>query len=562
MPEFQVLSRTTQMAAPPQKMHRRFRPEWFAVLRFVLAISGAAGLFVLLLTIFKGSSNEVLFILLPVLIYLAAVQFQSFNFKVPLFVFNLVFHNTPLYLLLTACFAFAYYGGITGIELLLHQTVNSHIILISTALTWTIMLDPLRVYGQRYIERRFNLRNREGARAIEEFTSTLRQEIDLDLLCERFLSVIQQTLKPYSVSLWLRLFREQQEKSGAPDGVTVADDDPLMAYVLNHSGPLEIDRLAQESPALRELRQSTAELLLPLASQGELVGILILGPHLNGEAYTGEERAMLATLAPQVAPALRVAQMVQEQQAEVRERERIEQELRTAQTIQRTFLPKEVPALPGWRLVPYYQPAREVGGDFYDFLVFDDHRLGIVIGDVTDKGIPAALVMTATRTMLRTAAQELTSPGAVLARVNDLLYEEIPPAMFVTCFYAMLDLKSGRLRFANAGHEPPYRRCDGSASELWATGMPLGMMPDSRYEEQEVIVATGESLLFFSDGLVEAHNPAKEMFSFPRLKDVLEARAGEVSLINHVLSELKRFTGEGWEQEDDVTLVELSRVPG
>jgi serine phosphatase RsbU (regulator of sigma subunit) len=559
MPAFQVLSRTTQMAAPPQKKHRRFRPEWFAVIRFVLATSGAAGLFVLL-TFFKGSNNAI-FILLPVLIYLAVIQFQSFNLKVPVFVFNLFFNNTPLYLLVTTCFAFAYYGGIIGIELLLHQTINSHIILISTALTWAIMLDPLRVYCQRYIERRFNLRDREGARAIETFTSTLRQEIDLDQLCERFLAVIQQALKPYSVSLWLRIFREQREKSGATEEVVVAGDDPLMTYVLNHSGPLEIDRLMLDSPALQELKQSMAELLLPLACQGELIGLLILGPHLKGEAYTGEERATLAALAPQVAPALRVAQMVQEQQVEVRERERIEQELRTAQMIQRTFLPKEVPSLPGWRLVPYYQPAREVGGDFYDFLVFDDHRLGIVIGDVTDKGIPAALVMTATRTMLRTAAQELASPGEVLARVNDLLYEEIPPAMFVTCFYAILDSRSGQLLFANAGHEPPYRRCDGSASELWATGMPLGMMPGSRYEEQEATLAPGESLLFFSDGLVEAHNPANEMFSFPRLKAVLEVSTGGVSLINYVLSELKRFTGDGWEQEDDVTLVELQRTP-
>src|SRR5207244_13409835 len=116
-----------------------------------------------------------------------------------------------------------------------------------------------------------------------------------------------------------------------------------------------------------------------------------------------------------VAPALRVAHMVQEQQIQVRERERIEQELRTAQAIQHAFLPKDVPDLPGWQLIPYYQPAREVGGDFYDFLPFEDGQLGLVIGDVTGKGIPAALVMTATRTMIRTAAQGTLSPSEVFA---------------------------------------------------------------------------------------------------------------------------------------------------
>ncbi len=269
---------------------------------------------------------------------------------------------------------------------------------------------------------------------------------------------------------------------------------------------------------------------------------------------------MLATLAPQVAPALRVAQMVQERQVQVRERERIEQELRTAQAIQRAFLPKDVPALPGWQLVPYYQPAREVGGDFYDFLPFEDGRLGIVIGDVAGKGVPAALVMATTHTMLRSAVQGTASPGEVLAQVNELLAAEIPAGMFVTCLFALLDPQSGRLRYANAGHEPPYRQRDESATELWATGMPLGMLPGTRYEEHEVALSPGENLLFYSDGLVEAHNPSREMFGVPRLQTLLEAHADGASLIDVLLGELKRFTGEGWEQEDDVTLVTLQRM--
>ena len=269
---------------------------------------------------------------------------------------------------------------------------------------------------------------------------------------------------------------------------------------------------------------------------------------------------MLDSLAPQVAPALRVAQMVQEQQVQVRERERIEQELRTAQAIQHAFLPKDVPALPGWQLVRYYQPAREVGGDFYDFLPFGDGRFGLVIGDVTDKGIPAALVMTATRTMLRTAAQGLFSPSEVFARVNDLLYAETPPGMFVTCFYAVLDPRSGWLHYANAGHDLPYRRHNGGISELRATGMPLGMMPGTRYDDHEVTLAPGDSVLFYSDGLVEAHNGRREMFGLPRLKTLLEQHADGASFIDSLLSELKGFTGEGWEQEDDVTLVGLHRA--
>ena len=254
----------------------------------------------------------------------------------------------------------------------------------------------------------------------------------------------------------------------------------------------------------------------------------------------------------------REIEMVQAQQAQVRER--MEQELRKAQLIQRSLLPEALPRLSGWRLATYYQPARVVGGDFYDFIPFEDGRLGLLIGDATGKGIPAALVMTTTCTMLRAAAQATASPSEVLARVNDLLYARIPPGMFVTCFYAILDPRSGRLRYTTAGQDLPYRCHSNGVSELQAAGMPLGLMPDSSYEEHEVTLSPGESLLFYSDGLVEAHSPSREMFGYPRLQSLLCEQADGASLIDFLLGELKRFTSDGWEQEDDVTLLLLQRM--
>jgi tetratricopeptide (TPR) repeat protein len=242
------------------------------------------------------------------------------------------------------------------------------------------------------------------------------------------------------------------------------------------------------------------------------------------------------------------------------ERERIEQELHTAQLIQRCMLPEVLPRLSGWRLARYYQPAREVGGDFYDFIPFEDGRLGLLIGDATGKGIPAALVMSTTCTMLRTTVQATTSPGEVLARVNAQLYARIPSGMFVTCFYAILDPRNEMLRFANAGQDLPYLCHSYGVSELQATGMPLGLMPGSSYEEQEVTIAPGENILFYSDGIVEAHNPSREMFGFPRLQKLLAVHTDGASLIDFLLGELKRFTGDGWEQEDDVTLLLLQRM--
>jgi serine phosphatase RsbU (regulator of sigma subunit) len=555
MPTFQVISRTAPVSAPPKKKPNQISREWSAVIRVVRSMGISAFLFVVILDI---SRSDYTFILLPAFLSLFIAGSWRYNWRNS---FNILINGTPLYLLLTFCFALIYYSVITAFILLTHFATNTaHIILVTTTLAWAIILEPVHIYIQLRIERRFNVRDREMRKAIEEFTASLREEIDLNRLSDRFLAVIQQTMQPYTVSLWTRNTDEQQMQSGSMELSNVADDDPLMAYVLNHSGTLEIDRLQLDSLLLQELKLHGAEIILPLASQGELLGLLILGLHLKGEAYTREEFIILDTLAPQVAPALRVAQMVLLQQAQVSERERIEQELRTAQEIQHTFLPKEVPAVCGWQIVPYYQSAREVGGDFYDFLPFEDGRLGLVIGDVAGKGIPAALVMTATRTMLRTAAQERTSPGEVFARANELLCAEIPSKMFVTCFYAVLDPTNGLMRYSNAGHDLPYRRCKEGISELWATGMPLGLMPDSQYEEHEVTIASGESLLFYTDGLVESHNPNREMFGFPRLKTLLERPSDGTSLFNFLLGELKSFTGEAWEQEDDITMVTLERT--
>ncbi|HMQ32869.1 MAG TPA: SpoIIE family protein phosphatase [Chloroflexaceae bacterium] len=340
----------------------------------------------------------------------------------------------------------------------------------------------------------------------------------------------------------------------------LAANDPLLALLQSSSGVLDLATLRLESPMVTRLRAEGVRLLVPLLSQGELVGMLSLGPRRSEQDYASDDKALLVSLATQAAPALRVAQLVRQQRAEARERERIAQELRVARLIQQTLLPREVPAVPGWGITPYYEPAREVGGDFYDFIPLADGRLGLVIADVTDKGVPAALVMATTRSVLRAAATRLEAPGSVLARVNDMLVPDIPPNMFVTCFYAILDPESGRLRFANAGHDVPYwRGADGAVRELRARGMPLGLMEGMAYEEGEVRLGPGDHLLLYSDGLVEAHNPRREMFSFERLSALVGgAPRGGQPLVDALLAELARFTGEGWVQEDDITLVTLA----
>jgi serine phosphatase RsbU (regulator of sigma subunit)/predicted ester cyclase len=244
------------------------------------------------------------------------------------------------------------------------------------------------------------------------------------------------------------------------------------------------------------------------------------------------------------------------------ERERVEQELRLARGIQQASLPKEVPTLEGWQIVPYHQPAREVGGDFYDFHLLSEGRLGLLTGDATGKGMPAALVMSTTCGMLQAVSKTLdsSSPGEVLEQVNETLVARIPSNMFVTCFYAILDPKSGHLIYANAGHDLPYLHRNGDAEEMRARGMPLGLMPGMHYEEKEIVLQKGHSALLYTDGLVEAHDPKGEMFGFPRLQALVSEHGEEErSLEETLLEELYSFVGEGWEQEDDITLLTLKR---
>jgi serine phosphatase RsbU (regulator of sigma subunit)/anti-sigma regulatory factor (Ser/Thr protein kinase) len=339
----------------------------------------------------------------------------------------------------------------------------------------------------------------------------------------------------------------------------LAPNDPLAAYFRQSSGVVEVERLNFDSPALRKLKAEGARLVVPLVNQGEVIGLINLGPRRSEQDYSGDDHGLLNTLATQASPALRVAQLVREQKLEAQERERMAQELRVARLIQQTLLPRELPALPGWRIAAHYQPARAVGGDFYDFIQLADGRLALLIGDVTDKGVPAALVMATTRAILRGAAIQLNSPGAVLERANELLCPDMPPNMFVTCLYAILDPASGRLQYANAGHDLPYWRTAAGVHEMRATGMPLGLLPGMKYDEREIMLVAGDSVLLYSDGLVEAHNARREMFGFPRLAQLLSDHAGGEAIIAFLLEQWAAFTGPGYEQEDDTTLVVLQR---
>ena len=351
-------------------------------------------------------------------------------------------------------------------------------------------------------------------------------------------------------------------------------DDPVLALILADRErvicPKGCDQ--HELVALGKALDMAEYVAFPLGVEPQpSTGLLIAGNTANSAAYRTQIQADsesvvgLANLVSQVATAIRMRREIQAREERLKQqahaRERIEQELHVARRIQQASLPEAVPALEGWEIYPSYLPAREVGGDFYDFLELEDGRLGLVVGDATGKGVPAALVMSTTCGMIRAVTQASDySPGEVLQRVNEALATRIPANMFVTCFYGVLDPGTGSFSYANAGHDLPYVRRGGYAEELMARGMPLGLMPGMSYEEKEIILGEGDRALFYSDGLVEAHNPEGAMFGFPRLQSLVAEHAQGEPLVDFLMEELYSFTGKRWEQEDDITLVTLHRV--
>ncbi len=241
----------------------------------------------------------------------------------------------------------------------------------------------------------------------------------------------------------------------------------------------------------------------------------------------------------------------------------IQQELDIATVIQTSILPKTFPAFPGRKEFDIYAkmlPAKEVGGDLYDFFLIDKYRLGIVIGDVSGKGIASALLMAVCKTLLKATAFKGMPADNVLSEVNNILVDESPLNMFVTVFYGVLDTRSGTFEYSNGGHNSPYLISkEGKVKQLDNIGgLLLGAMKDAEYESSVMMIQPGESLFFYTDGVTEAFNKENEEFQEKRLEQILLNKNGlsAIDLIESVISNVKTFSDSS-EQSDDITCLAL-----
>lgn len=243
--------------------------------------------------------------------------------------------------------------------------------------------------------------------------------------------------------------------------------------------------------------------------------------------------------------------------------QRMEEEMAIGRRIQRSLLPASCPQIPGWEFAAYYRAARQVGGDLYDFITLPEtpNLLHLVIADVTGKGVPAALFMAFGRTVIRTEARNGCLPAETLRRTNRSILQDIRTPLFLSAFYATLETDSGRLAYANAGHNWPYlRRRNGAVEPLASKGLLLGVFPEAIIEEETNQIEPGDCLVLFTDGITEAQNAASDLFEEERLEAVIAAHDGDSAdgLLQAIVAAVEAFVGDT-PQADDFTIVVARR---
>ncbi|RPJ46531.1 MAG: PDZ domain-containing protein [Candidatus Latescibacterota bacterium] len=521
---------------------RQFQPEWESSWEPVLTL---------------------LLILLPVSFGHAIVRYRLLDFE-------LILKRGILYGLLTAVLATIYLVFVDLVSRLLRSLVGGSDIpatLLSLFLI-ALLFSPVRETIQRWVDRTFYREKYEHRKTLHEFSAALTTILDRETLLRHLVERISETLHISKVAVFLRDPKESalvlRAGTGIGDGTTgsvrFGPSEALPGLLRGQSGALPFERIAGPGASLlpkperERLASLGAALLLPLVAGEEVVGMISLGPKRSGELYSHEDRQLLKTLANNAALAIENSEL----HHNTIEKERMERELRLAREIQLGFLPRKPPEIPAVDLAAVNAPCREIGGDYYDFLPTRPAGLGVAVADATGHGVPAALLMANLQATLRVEALTHTSPAEVLGRVNAFAFRQAQESHFVTCFYGLVDVRTGCLRYANAGHNPPLLvRADGTSLLLGDSDILLGVDEGSDYREHAVDLFPGDVLVLYTDGVTEEPNAREESFGIERLTDLVRANRGlsAVGICDLVLRNVMEFVAG--EPGDDITLVVL-----
>ncbi|MDT8324986.1 MAG: SpoIIE family protein phosphatase [Bacteroidota bacterium] len=509
------------------------------------------------------------YLLLPALLIIGIPPAFGYSIvKYRLMDFTVIVKRSLMYGLITAAIAAIYLGVVFGLGSLLGnvlgETDNQLLTLIAFVVI-ALMFDPLKQRLQRVIDKLFYRERYNYQKALMEFSHELPRLINLEQILSSVVNRIAGTMHVEKVSVGLcesgngcsilsqNIPEELSTFSSREGGVLELLKKTRAPFSVAH---LDEDIRITDAEDRRKLEESGIELIVPMFLQNRMIGAINVGPKMSGSVYSQEDMDLLSTVASQAAIAIENARL---HRSEV-EKQKIAEQLKIAQRIQQGLLPKSNPPIERLDIAGISIPAMTVGGDYYDYIELPGERLLVAVGDVSGKGVSAALYMAKVQGMIRFAAQQYENPRAMLSSVNRLIYEGIERNSFITMILALFDMKQGTVTICRAGHTQPLADLNGEMRFMGSDGMGLGLEPgdvfDRSLEERVFRLKDNGLLLLYSDGLTEAMDKHMNEFGEDRVFSIVKSADGlsAIELQNMLIYEVVQHRN-GAEQNDDITVV-------
>lgn len=452
-----------------------------------------------------------------------------------------------------------------------YQIAQSKVFPIIFTLVIILIFNPLRNRIQSLVDRLFFRKEYDSGEILDRIGGAMVSLLDLGQILKSMVKTFMEDMFISTSSVMLlngarteyQVYLADGERKNEIEKITLRKEQPLIQIIENEKRELTKYDILEDAKYQdvckdcdRDFETLNASLMVPLVYQNQLIGLLNLGEKKSGKPYKREDINLLRTLAQQGAVAIQNARLFQENL----EKQRMEEELNIARDLQMSMLPAQCPKIRGFKIAARSIPAREVGGDFFDFIEMVEGKIGLVVGDVTGKSVSGALVMAASRSIFRILSEEKLTVSEIMIRANGRAKKDIKKGMFVALLYAVLNSEDRVLSFCSAGQTHPmyYSSEAGIAKVLETKGdnFPLGILEECDYQETQIALRSGDRIIFYTDGIVEAMNEKQEIFGFDRLLDLLQS-SGSISaeeLLREILNKVKLFAGNA-PQHDDLTLI-------
>lgn len=463
---------------------------------------------------------------------------------------------------------------ISNIVLGRYQLAESRTFPILFTLGIILVFNPLRDRIQALVDRLFFRKEYDYGAVVDKVSRAITSLLDLGEVLTRLTRTFVEDMFVNTTSVMLfsaasgeyRVYLADGERKDDVEGKAFRRSEPLMQIIeqermeLTKYDVLEDPKYSAVSQACAaDFEAVHASLMVPLVYQDKVIGLLNFGEKKSGKSYNRQDIDLIHAVANQGAVAIENARLFEENL----EKQRMEEELNIARDLQMSMLPSVCPQVPGFSIAATSIPAREVGGDFFDFIEMAEERVGLVVGDVTGKSVSGALVMSASRSIFRMLSEEALDVGEIMMRANRRTKKDIKTGMFVALLYAVLDARERTISMCSAGQTQPIvfslRTGEARLMETEGDTFPLGILDEVDYKETIVRLAPGDRVVFYTDGIVEAMNEKREIFGFERLLRVIqEARAmNPDSLLKEIMTRVNDFVA-GAPQSDDLTVIVLS----